>query len=199
MKDKQSHKKNKSELKTIILTAIITAFLTVITQYFLQKSQLSNEQDYWKERYNIENVQNINTVRLKLIEEISDGILQLEILAKEIKIQNVVVKYLPNKEELEELKLLTIKYHKDLYRITSKMEIASIYFDNDVDKKLLKLSTALTENYQNNYVKSSLSNIKIPELDLDFETIEKLPKIKKQTFEAMLKNMNKDFEQNYKK
>ena len=199
MKDNNSQKKNKSEIKTIILTAIITAFLTVLTQYFLQKSQLSNEQDYWKERYNIENVKNVNTVRLKLIEEISDGILQLEIQAKEIKIQSAVVKYLPNKEELEELKQLSIKYHKDLYRITSKMEIASIYFDNDVDKNLLKLGNALTENYQNNYVNSSLSNIKIPEFDLDFETIEKLPKIKKQTFEAMLKNMNKDFEQTNKK
>lgn len=199
MKDKKSQKNDKSDLKTIILTAIITAFLTVITQYFLQKNQLSNEQDYWKERFNIENVQNINNVRLKLIEEISEGILQLEIQAKEIKIQSAFVKYSPNNDNLEELRQLTIKYHKDLYRISSKMEMASIYFDNDVDKELLRLGNALTENYQNNYQKNSNLEVNIPEFNLDFETIEKLSKIKKETFEIMLKNMNKDFEQTNKK
>lgn len=199
MKDKQSYKKDKSELKTIILTAIITAFLTVITQFFLQKNQLSNEQDYWKERYNIENVQSVNNVRLKLIEEISEGILQLEIQAKEIKIQSVVVKYSLNKDDIEELRQLVTNYHKDLYRISSKMEIASIYFDNEVDKKLLNLGKALTENFKNNYVKIATEEFSIPEFKLDFETIEKLPKIKKETFEAMLKNMNKDFEETNKK
>lgn len=199
MAEKQNHKKEKSEIKTIILTAIITAFLTVISQYFLQKIQLSNEHDYWKERYNIENVRNVNSARLKLIEEISDGILQLEVQAKEIKLQSAVVKYLPNKDELEELNQLTLKYHQDLYRITSKMEIASIYFDNNVDNELLKLGKALSENYQNNYVKSPFAEVSLPEFNLDFETIEKLPRIKKRTFELMLKNMDKDFERTNKK
>lgn len=195
---KSSTKKDDSNLKTIILTAIITALLTTITQYFLQKNQLSNEQDYWEKRYNIEEIKDVNTVRFNLIKEISEGILQLEFQAKEIKIQNVAVKYSNSKLDIEHLHKLTINYQKDLYRITSKMEIASIYFDNKVDKLLLKLGDALTENYENNYVKNSVEGPHLPEFDLDFNSIEKLPKIKKQTFEEMLKNMQKDLNENSK-
>lgn len=195
---KSSNKKKNSNLKTIVLTAIITTFLTAITQYFLQKNHLSNEQDYWKKRYNIEEIKDVNTVRFNLIKEISEGILQLEIQAKEIKIQNAFVKYSNSKEDIEQLSKLTISYQKDLYRITSKMEIASIYFDKNVDKLLLKLGNALTENYEHNYVKNSIEGPHLPEFDLDFNTIEKLPKIKKQTFEEMLKNMQKDLDENSK-
>ncbi|PKB15212.1 hypothetical protein [Flavobacterium sp. 5] len=194
----KSNKKENSNLKTIILTAVITTFLTAITQFFLEKNHLSNEQDYWKKRYNIEQVKDVNNVRFNLIKEISEGILQLEFQAKEIKIQNAFVKYSNSKEEIEKLSKLTINYQKDLYRITSKMEIASIYFDKDVDKLLSNLGNALTENYEHNYIKSSIQGPHLPEFDLDFNTIEKLPKIKKQAFEEMLKNMQKDLDENSK-
>ncbi|WP_119789935.1 hypothetical protein [Flavobacterium anhuiense] len=195
---KSSNKKEDSNLKTIVLTAVITSLLTGITQYLLQKNHLSNEQDYWKKRYNIEEVKDVNTVRFNLIKEISEGILQLEIQAKEIKIQSALVKYLNSKEEIEQLTKLTINYQKDLYRITSKMEIASIYFGKNVDNLLLKLGNALTENYEHNYVKNSIKGPHLPEFDLDFNTIEKLPRIKKQTFEEMLKNMQQDLDENSK-
>lgn len=188
-----SEKKSENNFKTILSTAIITSFLTVFTQYFLQKSQLSEEQNYWKKRYNIERVQGINDQRLKLIEEISEGILQLEYQAKQIKIQSAVVKYLNDEKQIDEFKELTLKYHKDLYLLASKMEIASIYFDEKVDKNLMKLSEALIQNYQNNYTKNTDSKIQIPEFNQDFETIDKLKEIKKQTFEMMLNNMNEDF------
>ncbi|KFF12741.1 hypothetical protein IW15_08070 [Chryseobacterium soli] len=128
------------------------------------------------------------------MEDISDGILQLEVQAKEIKILNNSVKYSNNSDDIEKLINLMIQYHKDLYKVSSKMEIASIYFDKNVDNKLLKLGDALTENYQNNLVKIPVNLPNIPELNLDFETIEKLPKAKKEVFEEMLKNMNNDFE-----
>ncbi|WP_347216389.1 hypothetical protein [Chryseobacterium sp.] len=191
---KENVKVEKSNLKTIIITSIATAILTASTQYLLQKNQLSNEQDYWIIRYNIENIQSTNNVRLKLMEDISDGILQLEVQAKEIKIQNASVKYSNNSDDIKKLTNLMIQYHKDLYKVSSKMEIASIYFDKNVDNKLLKLGDALTENYQNNLVKIPVNLPNIPELNLDFETIEKLPKAKKEVFEEMLKNMNNDFE-----
>jgi len=187
-------KEEKSTLKTIIITSVITALLTGTTQYFLQKNQLSNEQDYWKVRYNIENVQNMNNVRLRLLEDISNGILQLEVQAKEIKILNASAKYSKNPDDIKRLNDLLIQYHKDLYKVSSKMEIASIYFDKKVDNKLLKLGDALTENFQNNLLKPSVKLPDIPELNLDFETIEKLPKVKKEVYEEMLKNMNEDFE-----
>lgn len=184
----------KSNFKTIVITSIITAFLTGISQFFLQKKQLSDEQDYWKKRYNIETVKAFNENRFRIIEELSSEILQLEVQAKEIKIQSAVLKYSKDIKSLDEMKELVKKYHKDLYRTAAKMEIASIYFDKEVDDKLIKLSDALTENYNNNYVDFHSSNIDIPEFNLDFETIKKVPKTKKEVFEAMIKNMNNDLE-----
>jgi hypothetical protein len=194
-----STNKDKSDLKIIIITSIITTLLSTIAQYALQKNQLSNEQSYWTKRYNIENLQRTNDVRMKIIEDLSSEILQLEVQAKEIKLQSVVVQYEKNEQNLEELKQLVIKYHKDLYKVSSKIEIASVYFDNNVDINLQKLGKALADNYQNNYIKESTSDTSLIEFNRDFETIEKLSKVKKETFENMLKNMNTDWDETSKK
>lgn len=187
---------NKENLKTIILTAIITTILTVLTQYFLQKNQLANEQDYWKKRFNIENANNINNLRIKYIEEISSSIYQLEIQVKEIKILKDIVEYSKSDEDYKKLNKLLVQYHKDLYALASKMEMASLYFDEDVKSELDKLGKAVTKNFQQK--NGELENdTKIIKTDLRFESIEDLRNAKKNTFDLMLQKIHKDMNEQF--
>lgn len=187
---------NKENLKTIILTAIITTILTVITQYFLQRNQLANEQDYWKKRFNIENANNVNNLRIKYIEEISSSIYQLEIQVKEIKILKDIVEVSKSDDDYKELNKLLMQYHKELYALASKMEIASLYFDEDVKSELDKLGKAITKNFQNK--NGELENdSKIIKPDLRFESIEDLQNAKKNTFDLMLQKIHKDMNEQF--
>ncbi len=142
--------KDETSYRAIIVTAIITAILTSVAQYFLQNDKLSNEQEYWTKRYQIETVDKINTQRLQLVDDLNKELLQLEIKAKEIKINAAASKYSTDIEEIKNLNKLMVQYHKDLYATAAKIQMAALYFDNKVDSLIPVLGKALELNFQNN-------------------------------------------------
>jgi hypothetical protein len=130
-----NNKDDKSETGygKILITALLTAVLTSITQFFLQDSRLSGEQEYWRKRYEIESIDKINAQRLQLVDDINKELLLLEVKAKEIKINVAASKYLADPEETKALTGLMVQYHKDLNLFTAKIQMASLYFGSEVD------------------------------------------------------------------
>jgi hypothetical protein len=188
--DNKSAMPNKTEtgFSKILLTAILTAIFTTITQYFLQKDKLSSEQKYWGKKYEIETIDKVNSQRLKILDEITQDLLQLEVKAKEIKVAAAASKYFQTPENAKELLNLAVQYHKDLNSYSAKAQMTSIYFDKNVDSIIPILGEALTLNYQNNLLRNS-SEIKLPEFELNFETIDALTKTRISLAKAMFEEI----------
>ena len=98
-----SEKKGNIGLGKIILTAVITAVITTLSQSYLQSRQMKKELTSWKEKYNIETIDKINDTRIKMLEEINEQLLQLEIQAKQIKIEAAVSNRYTSPEQAERL------------------------------------------------------------------------------------------------
>jgi hypothetical protein len=146
----------------IASTAILTAILTLVSSWFLLYRQLSKEQEYWTKRAKIERLQNLSATQIKLFEEINKMILDCELLAKEVKLDQVeFATRLTGPKSIRESKdLITgkqlqekiIGYHHRLYELGSKLQMAGIYFGNAVDKPIKELGKALEKNYMNNSI-----------------------------------------------
>lgn len=78
--------KKRNTLIDIILIAIITSILTAGSSFFLTKNELSEEQKYWKERLKKERLINIQDRQIAILEDVNSRVLELEVLAREIKI-----------------------------------------------------------------------------------------------------------------
>jgi len=185
--------KKETSYKAIIVTAILTAILTSFTQYFLQKDKLSSEQDYWRKRYQIETIDKINSQRLQMVDELNKELLQLEIKAKEIKINSAASKYFTTPEEMKELNALMVQYHKDLYLYVAKTQMASLYFGKEVNSLIPILGKTIELNFQNNLL-TKQGGVKLPEFELDFETIDTLTKSRLKLTKAMLEEISKSYE-----
>lgn len=188
-----NEKKDETSYRKILITAILTALITSTTQYFLQNSQLSNEQEYWEKRYKVENLDKINDKRIQIVDDIYTDILQLEIQAKEIKINAASSKYYTTEKESGNLSNLLIQYHKDLYKNAAKVNIAALYFGNEVDSLIPILGKALEMNFQNNLLIKQ-SGIKLPEFELNFETIDTLTNSRNAITKAMVTEIIKSSE-----
>ncbi|ERM80289.1 hypothetical protein P872_13505 [Rhodonellum psychrophilum GCM71 = DSM 17998] len=192
-KSSYNEKKIETGYGKILVTAIVTALLTSLTQYFLQNSKLSSEQEYWNKRYEVETIDKINSHRIQLVDEINSELLQLEIKAKEIKINAAASKYYTTPEEVKELTNLMVQYHKDLYLNAAKVHMASLYFGNEVDSLIPVLGKSLELNFQNNLLIKQ-SGIKLPEFELDFETLDTLTKSRNAITKAMINEIVKSYE-----
>lgn len=191
---KQKKEKNsEAGYGKILITALVTALLTSVTQYFLQNSKMSGEQEYWKKRYNVEYTDKVNSQRLQLIEDINKGELELEIQAKEIKIAALVCKYSHEEEEAKNLTKLLVQYHKDLYVYSAKLQMAAIYFGKEVNNLIPSLERTLELNFNNNLLLNEFE-VSLPESELNFETIDKLRKSRIKLLKAMINEISKSNE-----
>jgi hypothetical protein len=184
---------NKGNYKTILVTAIVTAILTVATQYFLQNDKLSSEQEYWNKRYRIESIDKINSQRLQIVDELTKELLQLEIKAKEIKINTAASKYFTKPGEMKALNDLMVQYHKDLNFFAAKITMTSLYFGKEVNDLIPIVGKTLELNFQNNLLIKQ-GGMKLPEFDLDFETIDTLTKSRLKLSKAMIEEISKSYE-----
>ncbi|MFN0188650.1 MAG: hypothetical protein ACKVQV_08110 [Bacteroidia bacterium] len=184
---------NRGNYTTILVTAIVTAILTVATQYFLQNDKLSSEQEYWNKRYKVESIDKINSQRLQIVDELTKELLQLEIKAKEIKINTAASKYFTQPEEVKALSDLMVQYHKDLNFFAAKIQMTSLYFGKEVNDLIPIVGKTLELNFQNNLLIRK-GGIKLPEFDLDFETIDTLTKSRLKLSKAMIEEINKSYE-----
>lgn len=176
----------------ILITAILTALLTSISQYFLQNRKMSDEHLYWQKRYEIENLQKLNSQKIQLIDDINRELLQLEVKAKQIKIEFAASRYFTDKEDAKELSNMVVQYHKDLYLFSAKVQTANIFFGQDVDRLFPALDNALALNYQNNLLRPQTDSI-LPEFELDFETIDTLEKIRLALIRVMLTEISDSY------
>ena len=187
-------KSNKSETGygKIFLTALLTAILTSSTQYLLQSSKLLEEHDFWRKRYEIEKVDKVNSNRLLLLDDLNKELLQLEVKVKEIKIKAVISNYSITSEEIKELTELLVQYQEDFYLCAAKIQMASLYFGDEVDSLIPKLEQALQLNFQNNLLLKD-SGLKLPEYELDFETMDTLTTIRHSLAKAMINEIYKSY------
>ncbi len=191
--EKESKSSDNVGFKKILLTAIITALITTISQSFLANRKLKNEQEIWRNRYNIETIDKLNDKRFELIEEVNQGLLQLEIKAKEIKILAAAVKINPNTPDLKHLNDLMIKYHKDLYLNQSKIQMTALFFDKEVKDVIPTLNKTLEMNFNNNL--SFIDNkIELAGFDIDFETIDTLSQTRVKLITTMSNEIREAYE-----
>lgn len=206
MKKKRKLKKiwNKDLIK-IFLTALITSILTLVSSYFLMFSQLEKEQEYWITRMKTERLQEMLDRQIKLYEEINNGVLSIEVLAKDFKIS--ATDFIANVEMAVEFQdeniikmnaFLTSKalgYHKQINSLASKLQMAEFYFGQEVDTLIKPLSDALERNYNTNLIIGDSENTKdldsvIEYFKRDFNTIEELTEKRLEILKAMRNEMD---------
>ncbi len=193
----------KKELKVVILTSFLTSILTVLGSYFLMYSQLSYEQNYWKERIKTEKGIELIDKQTALMIEVNERILSNAILVRDFKI--LLTKHISdlNLGFLDESKSQYVlnKYfelQKQIIRLCSKMQESEFYFGSKVDSLLISLSEALDKNYNNNLILSS-TNLKSKDINLinkyfnqDFGTIKILTEKRFELIEAMRNEIGKN-------
>ncbi len=194
-------KKTKNELKIIILTAIITSILTVFGSYFLMYSQLSYEQDYWKERIKTEKLIELVDKQIIIMNEINEGVLTNEALVKHFKL--ISAKYMSDlslsynggngltEDSKQNFENKSLELHKQIVTLASKIQESEFYFEEEVDSLLDPLLDALNKNYQTNLVIGS-ADIDVKDInsikkyfDRDFETIKVLKEKRMELIKAM--------------
>ncbi|TDQ33390.1 hypothetical protein [Zeaxanthinibacter enoshimensis] len=193
-------KKTKNELKIIILTAIITSILTVLGSYFLMYSQLSYEQDYWKERIKTEKLIELVDKQTILMNEINEGILTNQTLVKHYKLlsakymSKLSLSYNRGKGLTEDFQQnfenKSLELHKQIMTLASKIQESELYFQGEVDSLLNPLSEALNKNYQTNlFTGSDIHNQDINSIEMyfdrDFETLKVLKEKRMELIKAM--------------
>ena len=201
------NKKRKIEFRHMIIIAVLTCVLTALFTFLLTIIQLRTEQKYWEKRLITERLLELQNRQITTLEDINSSILELEILAKEMKILTAefninmamlkrgVDDYRENKK-LFENKL--VDYHKKLYSFSSKLQIASLYFE--IDSLIMPLSNSLEANYKNNMIVGEdvdLNNIN-SYFDKDYETIQELTDCRLIIIEKMLKDIKKVSESIFK-
>jgi hypothetical protein len=182
-------------LKEIVITALLTAVLTLTSSYFLIFSQLDMEHDYWKKRTQSERLTSLLDRRIEVMEGINKDILIFEILAENFKMYSI--DFITNTKLLELEKKATREMIKDggierrafqkkseeitkhIYILASKLQMAEMYFDNNVDELIRPLSAAIEKNYSHNLALSSTID------QLDADSLEKLLKKDRKSIEVL--------------
>jgi hypothetical protein len=193
-------KKDRRELKAIILTAIATAILTSAGSYFLMYSQLSYEQDYWKERTRTEQVLALLEKQTLLMNEINEGIMINETLVKNYKLHSA--KFMSDMslayhsgesipaDDSFSIESRALELHQQIDRLAAKIQESELYFSAEVDSLLNPLSQALQANYNTNQVLigeldyKDVESIKLY-FQRDFETISELRDKRYAIYQAM--------------
>lgn len=192
-------KTNKSiNYKEIFYTAIFTSILTLGSSYFIMKSQLSEEQKYWSQRLQTERSLNILDKKVAIFEEVNAGILESEVLAKEIKIglstfyaQMALCKLASDcKTDINELNKNIVKYHKHINFLSAKIQMIPLYFSSSVSKFVNPLIKALELNYP--IIELSLQDMKESKeyFDQNFNTINELIEARLKLISEMLNDMS---------
>jgi len=190
-------------LLEIVLTAIVTALLTFIGSYFVMTSQLSKEQEYWSDRMKKERLQVLMDRQLNLFEEVNSDILLAEVMVKDYKIESAKYYSLYELAKISPRNVIevnandvynkVVEYHKHLYKLSAKLQMVALYFNEKVSSLIASLSKSLEDNYKNNTLRDSLSHNQIGILkdyfNMDFETIKELSENRINLIKAMHDNI----------
>ena len=194
-------KVRKYSISEILLTALITVIITSICSFLLTRNQLSKEQEYWEKRLAKERTINILDKQISLFEEINSKILELEVMAKEIKIlatafnsYTTMLKYgyNSNAKEINEFHEKLVDYNKKLYSFSAKIQMLPLYFTNGVDSLIEPLGKSIELNYNNNLIIGEDINFQnmLSYFDKDFETIEALTNGRINLLKAMIEDIS---------
>ena len=189
--------------KDILITAVLTSALTLGSSYFIMKSQLSEEQKYWSERFRTERAQDILNKKVSLLEELNAGILESEVLAKEIKLSfssfNALIELCRVDPKCDinsvELNKKVVTYHKHINRLAAKFQMVPVYFPNDIGLMVEPLSRALESNYEANaktLIEFSVTDPKQTKdyFERDFSTVGELTEIRLKLIKKMMDDIN---------
>nr|WP_320015681.1 hypothetical protein [uncultured Desulfobacter sp.] len=189
--------------KDILITAVLTSVLTLGCSYFIMKSQLSEEQKYWSERFRTERAQDILNKKVTLLEELNSGILESEVLAKEIKLSfssfNALMELCRVDPKCDinnvEFNKKVVNYHKYINRLAAKFQMVPVYFPNDIALIVEPLSRAIELNYEANaktLIDFSITDPKKTKdyFERDFNTVGELTKIRLKLIKKMLDDIN---------
>lgn len=191
---------NKIGLTKIIITALVTAIATSIVQYQLINYKLKKDQSYWKKRYGVEYMSKIIDKKMDYMDEMNNEILQLEVLAKDIKLKTVEMngsQSVKSKiDKAAEIRLMGVEYQKKVNLHSGRIQMISFYFGDNIDSLIPLHRTALEENFKNNlFLSTEFDSLNIDnQLDADFNTIEQLTNIRLQLVQEMYKEILEDAE-----
>ena len=198
------NKKNEpTSWKEIIITAVLTSALTLGCSYFIMKSQLTEEQKYWLERFRTERAQIILNKKVQLLEQLNEGILESEVLAKELKLSfssfhaRMELSRVDPDCNLDDIHLekKIVDYHKHISRLAAKFQMVPVYFPNNVANLVEPLNRAIELNYKDNektLIQFSTSDPKQTEdyFKRNFDTVRELTEARKILIKKMLEDIN---------
>ncbi|MEZ9167820.1 hypothetical protein OAE_09860 [Vibrio cyclitrophicus 1F289] len=149
-------------MKEIIVTAVLSAMLTVSGSYFVMKSQLTAEQDYWLKRQNYEQSQQVLNKKIELLESFNDKFLKLDLLTSQMKLESssfqaelhicheAIILKSENyecKAKVEKFLSVSYAYRQQMYDLSVILQMLPIYYPTKVTSLIEPLNKVIEDNY----------------------------------------------------
>ncbi|ELV8631647.1 hypothetical protein QNE64_004323 [Vibrio vulnificus] len=149
-------------MKEVIFTAVLSAMLTVSGSYFVMKSQLTAEQDYWLSRQKFERKQELLEKQIDMLETFNSKFLKLDLLTSKLKMKTssfqaelhlcyeaVVSKSDSFKCKADGTVVLnaSYEYRQAMHELSVTLQMLPVYFSNNVTSLIPELNTIIEDNY----------------------------------------------------
>lgn len=150
-------------MKEIIFTAVLSSLLTVSGSFFLMKSQLTSEQDYWLDRQKHDREAKALDNKVKLLESFNDSFLKLNVLTTKTKIAlstfqanlhiceeaiKLEAKDFKCEAKAEDYLKLIFEYREQSHKLSVVLQMLPIYFGEEVSSLIVPLNDLINSNYQ---------------------------------------------------
>lgn len=151
-------------MKEIIITAILSAILTVTGSYFIMKSQLTAEQNYWLERQAHERLSKALDSKVKLLESFNNEFLKLDALTSKMKLVSsnlqaefhvcyeaikLNAKDFNCKANSNDYLNVSYKYREQTYKLSVTLQMLPIYYGENVSSLITPLNKIIQQNFDN--------------------------------------------------
>ncbi|EJE8549670.1 hypothetical protein M5238_004451 [Vibrio vulnificus] len=149
-------------MKEVIFTAVLSALLTVSGSYFVMKSQLTAEQDYWLSRQKYEREQQLLDRQIQLLETFNSKFLKLDLLTSKLKMKtssfqaelHLCYQAVASKSDSFKCKAdgnvvlnASYEYRQAMHELSVTLQMLPVYFSNNVTSLVPELNTIIEDNY----------------------------------------------------
>ena len=150
------HSSQRKYARYQLLIALGTLVLTPIFSGLVVQYQITQGQAFWENRQAFLRSEAYLDRKLKLVEDITQRLLQIEVSAKEIQLDQAyttsqIAMKLQNDEapsdDFGKLQEKMVTYHRDIADLVTLFQMTTLYFGPDVVAQIEELRDALQENY----------------------------------------------------
>ncbi|CAH6902230.1 conserved hypothetical protein [Vibrio chagasii] len=194
-------------MRDIIVTAVLTSVLTIAGSYFVMKTQLTAEQDYWLNRQKLERAELKVNKQIEMLESFNDLVLNFD-----LQTNNVLMNAAKFKAELHLCKQAALidakefeckasteiyaphrnQYLQQAYKLSVLMQMLPLYFSDEVVSHVGAVNKLIADNHRRLEEIMMLESVSDSSqyFQYNMDTPEGYMKVREQVISAMLKEIH---------